>query len=47
MAQEMNVVEPEGLLAAVGAWTDFEELDQVIEEIYHQRERAIDREVVL
>ena len=38
---------PKGLLAAVGAWADFEELDEVVDEIYRQRERAIDREVVM
>jgi len=36
-----------GLLAAVGAWADFEELDEVVQEIYQQRERARDRAVAL
>lgn len=36
---------PKGLLAAVGAWADFDELDQVVEEIYQQRKRARDRAV--
>jgi prevent-host-death family protein len=36
-----------GLLAAVGAWADFEELDEVVREIYEQRERARDRAVAL
>jgi prevent-host-death family protein len=36
-----------GLLAAVGAWADFEELDQVIEDIYQQRQKAQDRPVSL
>jgi uncharacterized protein (DUF433 family) len=36
-----------GLLAAVGAWADFEELDQAIEDIYQQREQAQDRSVLL
>jgi prevent-host-death family protein len=36
-----------GLLAAVGAWADFEELDQVIEDIYQQRQQAQDRPVSL
>ena len=36
-----------GLLAAVGAWADFEELDQLVAEIYRQRGHAQDRKVVL
>lgn len=42
---EQEPVAPKGLLAAVGAWADFEELDRVVEEIYAQRERARDRAV--
>ncbi len=38
---------PKGLLAAVGAWADFEEIDQMIDDIYRQREQSKDREVVL
>ena len=38
---------PKGLLAAVGAWADYEELDQVVEEIYRQREESRGRPVVL
>lgn len=38
---------PKGLLAAVGAWADFEELDEVMQEIYRQRRRARDRAVAL
>ncbi len=38
---------PKGLLAAVGAWSDFAELDQVIEDIYRQREQSRDRAVTL
>ena len=38
---------PRGLLAAVGAWADYEELDQVVESIYRQREEAQDRRVDL
>ncbi|MBI2919244.1 MAG: type II toxin-antitoxin system prevent-host-death family antitoxin [Chloroflexi bacterium] len=38
---------PKGLLAAVGAWADYEELDQVVEDIYRQREVAQDRPVAL
>jgi len=44
---EQEPVAPRGLLAAVGAWADFAELDQVVEEIYRQRERAQDRTVSL
>ena len=40
-------VAPRGLLAALGAWADFEELDQVVSEIYKQREHAQDRTVAL
>ena len=36
-----------GLLAAVGAWSEFDELDQMIEDIYKQRTEALDREVNL
>lgn len=36
-----------GLLAAIGAWEEFENLDQVIEEIYRAREIAVDRSVPL
>lgn len=38
---------PKGLLAAVGAWADYEELDQMVESIYRQREAALDRVVAL
>ncbi len=34
-----------GLLAAIGAWADYEDLDQIIREIYEARERAVDRPV--
>jgi prevent-host-death family protein len=44
---EQEPAAPRGLLAAVGAWADFEELDEVIQEIYQQRERARDRAVTL
>ncbi|MBI4312810.1 MAG: Arc family DNA-binding protein [Chloroflexi bacterium] len=40
-------VAPKGLWAAVGAWAGYEELDQVVEDIYRQREEAQDRPVVL
>ncbi len=44
---EQEPVAPKGLLAAVGAWADFEEIDQVVEGIYRQRRRARDRAVAL
>ncbi len=44
---EQEPVAPKGLLAAVGAWAEFEELDQVVEEIYRQREQSVDRAVAL
>lgn len=44
---EQEPASPRGLLAAVGAWADFEELDEVVQEIYQQRERARDRAVAL
>lgn len=44
---QQEPVAPQGLLAAVGAWADFEDLDQVVEDIYRQRERAQDRAVAL
>lgn len=36
-----------GLLAAIGAWEDFEDIDKFIDEIYKAREKAVDREVDL
>ncbi len=44
---EQDKVAPRGLLAAVGAWADFEELDQVIKDIYLHRQQAEDRPVSL
>lgn len=44
---EQEPVAPRGLLAAVGAWADYEELDQIVENIYRQREEAQDRPVAL
>ena len=44
---EREPVAPKGLLAAVGAWADYEELDQMVESIYQQREEAQERSVVL
>ncbi len=42
---EQEAAAPKGLLASVGAWADVAELEQVVEEIYRQRERARDRTV--
>ena len=36
-----------GLLAAVGAWSEFDELDEMVEHIYQQRGEARDRDVNL
>lgn len=44
---EQEPAAPKGLLATVGAWADHEELDQVVEDIYRQREEARDRPVAL
>ena len=41
---EQEPLAPKGLL---GAWADYEELDQVVESIYRQREEAQDRPVAL
>ena len=42
---EQQKAPSQGLLAAAGAWADFEELDEVIKDIYRQREQAQDRTV--
>jgi hypothetical protein len=44
---EEEPVAPKGLLAAIGAWADFDELEQVVADIYQQRERAQDRPMAL
>ncbi|MDA0987728.1 MAG: type II toxin-antitoxin system Phd/YefM family antitoxin [Chloroflexi bacterium] len=44
---EQESVASIGLLAAVGAWSEYQELDQVVEDIYRQREQVQDRPVVL
>ena len=44
---EHDTFAPRGLLAAVGALADFDELDEMIEHIYLQREQAKDRAVAL
>lgn len=37
----------QGLLAAVGAWDEFENLDTIVEEIYRAREEAQERQIML
>lgn len=44
---EQDTPAPRGLLAAVGALADFDELDDMIKDIYLQREQAKDRSVSL
>ena len=44
---EKEPVAPKGLLAAVAALAEFEELETLVEEIYRQREQAQDRPVDL
>lgn len=36
-----------GLLAAVGAWGEFEEVDEMVADIYRRRARARDRRVAI
>ena len=38
---------PKGLRGAGGAWSEFDELDKMVEDIYKQREEARDRDVNL
>jgi prevent-host-death family protein len=40
-------VPPRGLLAVVGAWDGFDDLGQVLDDIYRQRDNAPDRPVSL
>ena len=35
------------LTEAAGAWAEFEHLDEVVEDIYRAREKAVDRKVEL
>ncbi len=44
---EQQPTSTKGVLAAVGAWSEFDELDQMVEDIYKQRTEALDREVNL
>ncbi len=36
-----------GLLAAVGAWAEFDDVDKMVADIYRRRGRAKDRRVVI
>jgi hypothetical protein len=36
----------EGLMKAAGAWADFEGLEDIVEDIYRQRERSFDERTV-
>lgn len=40
-----DIAEKRGLIAALGAWEEFEDLEDVIEEIYKKRAQAKDRDV--
>jgi prevent-host-death family protein len=42
-----SATRPQGALALVGAWADFEGLDEVVREIYEERERDLGRDVTL
>jgi len=44
---EQEPAPPKGALAAVGIWADFDDLDEVVKEIYEQRERDRGRDVNL
>ena len=44
---EQEPAAAKGLLAAVGAWADFDDLDQVVEDIYRHRDQAQNRPVSL
>jgi len=44
---DMEHKAPQGLIAAVGAWSEFEQIDEMVEHIYKQREESWDREVKL
>ena len=44
---EQEPVAPGGLLAALGAWADFEEIDELVADIYRYRSEAGDRSVWL
>ena len=44
---EEQAAAPRGLMAAVGALEDFEELDDIVKEIYRQREFPEDRPIDL
>lgn len=37
--------ENKGLLAAIGAWEDFEDIDRLVKDIYRERRKAKDRSI--
>ena len=48
----VQVIKPQiesnkGLLAAIGAWAEFDNIDEFVEEIYKKREQSFDRSVDL
>jgi prevent-host-death family protein len=45
--EEEKPVDPRGLMAAVGAFADFEEWDEIVADIYRARENARDRDINL
>lgn len=44
---ESEPVAPKGLLAAVGAWSEHDDIDEMVADIYRQRDAAQDRPVTL
>jgi len=44
---EQEPVSARGLLAALGSWSDYEDLDSMVSDIYRQRETAQDRPVAI
>lgn len=47
ICRALGIPRPRGLLAAVGAWGDDEDIDAMLAEVYRQREQAEDRPVAL
>jgi len=45
VAQDGKKRENMGLLAAIGAWEDFEDMDSLIKDIYRRRKKAKERSV--
>ncbi|MDP2682369.1 MAG: hypothetical protein Q8P28_06130 [Deltaproteobacteria bacterium] len=44
---ELKIELKGGLLAAIGAWEDYDGIDEFVEDIYRKREKAFDRSVAL